>query len=272
MTLRCKNCDQTILPSDVVCWHCGYELAPIEMAAGEQPNEPPLFEEPDIPGVSLTAVSFYALLTLATILLLVLTTRALAQYPLIQIDPQAPVKPGWTMFVDHRGIFTLDLPPQWTWLEDEPGGGLSLLTTALAASPQFETALSPLGQYATDTEVRLLAQAEADADDDSLPGFVVVGESARLNRLSGREVQALLSLGAEKVTVNETAVSQDLDGNEMITAVTQFSHAGQEWGCQQQVVGAHSSRFIVAVCQPGSFILDRAASNILSSFQLFSSP
>ncbi|MCZ7674522.1 MAG: hypothetical protein M5U34_49045 [Chloroflexi bacterium] len=53
MTLRCKNCDQTILPSDVVCWHCGYELAPIEMAAGEQPNEPPLSEEPDMPGVSL---------------------------------------------------------------------------------------------------------------------------------------------------------------------------------------------------------------------------
>ncbi|MCZ7674523.1 MAG: hypothetical protein M5U34_49050 [Chloroflexi bacterium] len=211
-------------------------------------------------------------LTLATIQLLVLTTRALAQYPSSRLIRRRRLSRAGQCLLTTGGFSRSICRRRWTWLEDEPGGGLSLLTTALATSPQFETALSPLGQYATDTEVRLLAQAEADADDDSLPGFVVVGESARLNRLSGREVQALLSLGAEKVTVNETAVSQDLDGNEMITAVTQFSHAGQEWGCQQQVVGAHSSRFIVAVCQPGSFILDRAASNILSSFQLFSSP
>jgi hypothetical protein len=219
----------------------------------------------------LTAVSVFALLTLMTIVLLWLATQVLSRYPIIQLDPQAPVKPGWTAFVDHRSNFMLDLPPRWSWLEDETGAELAALTAAIAEQSQFEAALAPLAWEANDTEVRLLAQP-VEPVDEVVPGFVIVGESARLNRLTTTQIQALLKRGAENVQVGETAVSQDLHGNDMVTAVTQFTINNQTWQCQQHIIQSQTSNYIVAVCQPDNGSQDQAASSLAGSFQLFDPP
>ncbi|MFO7680737.1 MAG: hypothetical protein R6X34_11855 [Chloroflexota bacterium] len=268
MTLRCKNCDQVILAADTVCWHCGRELEPTETPSQVQSGAA---AEAEAVERSLTAVSVFALLTLMTILLLWLATQVLSRYPIIQLDPQAPVKPGWTAFVDHRSNFMLDLPPRWSWLEDETGAELAALTAALAEQPQYEAALAPLFWEAADMEVRLLAQP-ATPTDEAISGFVIVGESARLSRLTPTLIQALLKRGAENVQVEETAVSQDLHGHEMVTAVTQFTINNQTWQCQQYIIQSQTSNYIVAVCQPDNGSQDQAANSLVGSFQLFDPP
>lgn len=77
MALKCANCDQTILPTDTVCWHCGQELKPGQDAGSSAPKtNDSVVEEGN--GISLTAVSIFALITLITILLFIIITYALA--------------------------------------------------------------------------------------------------------------------------------------------------------------------------------------------------
>ena len=75
MALTCDNCDQMILPTDTVCWHCGKELEPRQ---DTQLSELVVAEESD--SISITAVSIFALITLITILLFILVTNGLARY------------------------------------------------------------------------------------------------------------------------------------------------------------------------------------------------
>lgn len=81
MTLHCENCTQTILPTDTVCWHCGWELKPIQA----QENEQVKTDEPSVPAdngaISITAVAIFTFITLTTLLLLIIVTNILAQYP-----------------------------------------------------------------------------------------------------------------------------------------------------------------------------------------------
>jgi uncharacterized OB-fold protein len=80
MTLQCDNCNQTILPTDTVCWHCGKELTPAKI---ERKTKVPVTDstrpETSEP-ISITAVSIFALITLLTILLLIVVTNALSAY------------------------------------------------------------------------------------------------------------------------------------------------------------------------------------------------
>lgn len=71
--LTCKNCDQTILATDTVCWHCGQELKPTVLKAAAAESTMP--EKAGV--VSLTAVSIFATITLITLLLFIIVTNTL---------------------------------------------------------------------------------------------------------------------------------------------------------------------------------------------------
>ena len=71
--LRCKNCGQPVLPTDSVCWQCGWKLAAPAVGGQTGDGERPL---------PITAVAVYAALTLLLILLLLLVFSLLASYPL----------------------------------------------------------------------------------------------------------------------------------------------------------------------------------------------
>lgn len=79
MVLKCDNCNQTILPTDTVCWHCGRELNPGQAVAADVPDESKMMPEHDTM-ISITAVSIFTLITLITILLFVIITTLLASY------------------------------------------------------------------------------------------------------------------------------------------------------------------------------------------------
>ena len=79
MALKCDNCDQTILPTDTVCWHCGKELKPGKAVVTDAPELSETMPEHDTT-ISITAVSIFALITLITILLFIITTTLLANY------------------------------------------------------------------------------------------------------------------------------------------------------------------------------------------------
>lgn len=82
MTITCENCEQTILPTDTVCWHCGRELTPTKALPPQEKVETgePTPSENDGP-ISITAVSIFGLITLITIILFIIVTNALAHYP-----------------------------------------------------------------------------------------------------------------------------------------------------------------------------------------------
>jgi hypothetical protein len=77
--LKCENCNQPILPTDTVCWHCGKELKPRQVVADDVPEPSDSLPEHNTP-ISITAVSIFALITLITILLFIITTTLLASY------------------------------------------------------------------------------------------------------------------------------------------------------------------------------------------------
>lgn len=80
MALKCANCDQIILPTDTVCWHCGKELKTTQIKVSEEPEVADSMVPEENNPISITAVSIFALITLITILLFILTTTLLANY------------------------------------------------------------------------------------------------------------------------------------------------------------------------------------------------
>ncbi len=72
VNLRCENCGQAVLPTDTVCWQCGWKLAATAVDRRVVDEERPL---------SVTAVAVYAALSLFIILALLVVFSILGSYP-----------------------------------------------------------------------------------------------------------------------------------------------------------------------------------------------
>jgi uncharacterized membrane protein YvbJ len=80
VALRCDNCDQSILPTDTVCWYCGKEITPQQTMVVEAPEMDKSTPSNEETPISLTAVSVFVLITLFTIILFIIVTDILASY------------------------------------------------------------------------------------------------------------------------------------------------------------------------------------------------
>ncbi len=261
--LRCENCGQTVLPTDTVCWQCGWKL-PVQAGDGQAS----LTIEGERP-ISVTAVSAYAGLALLTILLLLVVLKALGSYPVVLLDPQAPIKPGWQLITDQRQTFTLELPPGWTWAEDDLNHRLE---QRLAEDPALAAALAPWSEAVDDLAVRLLAEPAAEAD--GLPGFVVVAYSRQLAQVSADQMTAFWASRIAAEDLLSVAVGEDLRGQAKGTAVLVMEAAGEGWICRQEGVMGDDGRFLVAGCAPSDQFAGhtREYEILLSSFQLLLPP
>ncbi|MCA9873940.1 MAG: hypothetical protein KC441_09800 [Anaerolineales bacterium] len=263
--LHCENCGQSVLPTDTICWHCGWRL-PTRPGDGAAALAVPEAAQP----FSLTAVAAYAGLTALIILLLLVVFRALGSYPVILLDPKAPIKPGWQPVTDQRQTFTLEIPPGWLWMEDDLNGRLD---KRLAASPPMIAALNPWSELVDDLVVRLMAEA-ADADAEQLPGFVLVAFSSQMAQVSPEQMTAVWTNRVTPEDLLSVAVQEDLRGQAKGTAVLAVQAANEPWVCRQEGVTGDDGRYLVVGCAPLEQYEEHAREYeiLLSSFQLLQPP
>lgn len=261
MTLRCENCGQAVQPTDAVCWQCGWKLSPTvaDVAiAGERP-------------LSVTAVLVYAALTLGIIVLLLLGFHALSRYPLVMLDPKAPIKPGWEFLTDQRQTFTLEVPPGWMWREDDLG---SRLADWLADNPPVGASLYPWNELVDDLEILLVADNLDPESTDQVPGFVLVTRSFRLAQVTPEQMTAVWRDSVAPENLMAVSVATDLHGEAKGTAVLTISSGGEEWVCRQEGVAGRDGRYLVIACLPAALYEAHAREHeiLLSSFQLLLPP
>lgn len=261
MTLRCENCGQVVQPTDAVCWQCGWKLsltATDVAVAGERPSP-------------ITAVLVYAALTLGIIVLLLLGFRALGRYPLVMLDPKAPIKPGWTFLTDQRQTFTLEIPPGWTWREDDLNGRFA---DWLAEHPPVGASLYPWNELVGDLEIMLVADNLQPETAEQVPGFVLVTRSYRLAQLTPEQMTAVWRDSVAPENLLAVAVATDLRGQAKGTAVLTISSGGDEWVCRQEGVAGRDGRYLLIACLPAALYEAHAREHeiLLSSFQLLLPP
>jgi len=255
-----------VLPTDTVCWRCGWKL-PVHAAA----DQPGLELASEVQPISVTAVSAYAGLLLVTVVLLFVVFKVLGTYPVVLLDPQAPIKPGWQLITDQRQTFTIELPPGWEWTEDDLN---QRLERELADKPEMTAALAPWSEVVDDLDVRLIASSTASEEADGIPGFIVVARSGRLTEVTAEQMVAFWSGRVAVEDLLATAVTEDLQGRPKGTAVLMMKTGGEQWTCRQEGVAGVDGRFLLAACAPTELYEEhgREYEILLSSFQLLLPP
>jgi hypothetical protein len=244
-----------VMASDSQCWHCGQSLTPGNELTKPQP------EVETAPSVG--TVLRYAGLTAVSLLLLMLTIRAIGQAPLLRISGNSTPLIGWQPFTDNQHQFTLDLPETWQAID---------LTTApetatLKETPPVSTVATSFAALVADSELLFLGLAE-DASPTN-PAFVLVVRSQRLTRLTADQFVAYAQQQfPENVAVLETDIlnNPEQPKGQLLVALQQ---AEQTWRCQEQFIPDENAVYLVATCARAAQFSDYLTDfeTILRSFQ-----
>lgn len=276
MSEACPNCQKPVLPTDVVCWHCGYTLPkrpkpgpPAQPVRGTPPGWPPATPPASEAGATdydLRALLVYGLLTLAVIISLGLVMRSLSRQP--TLVRSAPAFGGeWVSVTDEGLSFTLAFPSGWQWIDVAAREQSALLDQVVARQGYIDRALRPLGETAGDVTIAAVAVDATTLEDTEPKPFVIVGRSAVLR---GLEPQAALDLlDAQPLPVTETAIDTRLAGQPQ--ARFAFLDAGHAYQCRNLFVSdGGKAGYLVAACAPQAQygLMLKDLDDILNSFQL----
>lgn len=256
----CDNCGRPVLESDVICWHCGYELQPppADAAPAAEASEDDAEEVPQ--AFPLPATVAYGLLTAVLILAALFVMQSLGQQPVVALNPETS-SAGWTAVTDAALRFTLDLPDEWTWrltTDTQP----FTLDDELVAGVPLATAVAPFGDLVDDTEILLVAAS----DDTAVPGFLVVARSQRLSALTAEEAASFLdTLSDADVEVVATSSTTNLAGLPQVRYGLNHPNVGQQ--CENLYVPLADASYLVGACGPRITRYQLVFANILDSFQ-----
>ncbi|MFQ5419787.1 MAG: hypothetical protein ACE5EY_05435, partial [Anaerolineae bacterium] len=89
----CPNCGQTILASDTICWHCGWQLP--RKSSPATSTAPPM-EESEAESYSLQTILAYVGMTVMVVVLAGWVMGSLGKRPLVVTDEQTTLPAGWT--------------------------------------------------------------------------------------------------------------------------------------------------------------------------------
>ena len=257
MVTRCEKCGQTILQTDATCWHCG-----AENKQRGQKRKPTTAEngrghlstttavsassttavEDELEPVSLTAVSAYTVFTLICFFALLIIVRNLSAQPLFLINPELDREPDWQTITDSNLQFTLNIPPSWTFIENEgalPTGAFAEQMTQYQAN---ETFLQLEKNIAGDVVPYSLIYKE-----NSSAYLIIVG-SIGLQSASNTQIMELVEGSTWEILrlAEIEPTSEDFRVN-----VAHFLEAeGRETRCITQFVAAAQERFILTGCAP----------------------
>lgn len=269
----CDNCGKRVLPTDTLCWHCGWKLsptaAPIDLTLG--PRSTATSTAPTLPAVpptyDLRAIAVYGALTLLVLIALLLVMRALGQRPLLVNSGGLDLPDDWTRLTDSQLRYTLGVPGGWQWLDVPFRDQQAVLADLLERQPAIARALRPLGDTAGDLTIEGVAAGTQTLElPDPVP-FVVVATSPALRRLGPQDLLSLLADSPLPTGDHHTDTRLPLQSQARFTVLDES--AGYE--CRHLVATDPSTAaYLVAACAP----LDELAATqpdltaILDSFQL----
>lgn len=294
MSETCPNCGKPVLPTDTVCWHCGFVLpkrtrakvadpAPAASRDGWDSRSSRRAAPPgETVDYGLRALAVYGLLTLAVILGLWLVMRALGRQPLL-VRSAARAGGEWMTVTDADLRYTLSLPSDWQWLDVAYRNQEELLAQLVASQPYIGQALNPLGAPAGDVEILAVAAGTsaplaADMPDPVAAGtpdtvatapipFAVIARSQRLRVLEAQDALGLL--GGQGLSVSETAVDTHLAGQTQ--ARFKVFDAANAYQCRHLFVAdGDTYGYLVAACAPQAAYgsLQQQLDDLLDTFQL----
>ncbi len=281
MSESCPNCGKPVLPSDTVCWHCGYTLPKRPKATPPaqtgQPARPgaalhlpartrPAAESPPVV-YDFRALAVYGALTLLVVLGLWLVMRSLSRQPILVRSAAFGLGGDWVAVTDVNLAFTLSLPTDWQWLDVGFREQSNLLERVLDRQRYIDRALRPLGAAAGDVDILAVAVDSQALEEDVPQPFLVVGRSARLAELTPEE--ALLLLAEQPLPTTGEGIDTRLTGQPQARfAVLDQANAYQ---CRHLFVPNQAARaYLLAACAPQARFgtVERDLDEILDSFQL----
>jgi hypothetical protein len=262
MTLSCPNCNQTVLNTDTVCWHCGYQLPARPAPQLERQTAVPSPEP-----FSLSAILVYSAVTAVVIIALLISIQTLGQRPLILRNLDTT---GWQPVTDQSLRFTLDIPPTWQSFAGQDPQQQADFETLIANNDHFATAISPLSTTISDMEILLIVIGEQPEQITAVPGFVVVARSEALSRLSLDELVALAQQPHTGIELQQSTHFRSFMGDNRASLSLRILAAGNTLICQQHLIQGVGEGYLLAGCAPETRVqlFSEPIEKILASFQL----
>jgi hypothetical protein len=237
-TRRCENCGQPVLQSDITCWHCGVKL-PLQVAeptvsdgeTGAEDQE----ERAETPPMQ---IIFYALLTTIIAFALLFVLRSLGRQPRLAASFAIEDTQAMELF-DPDGSFSIEVPPEMVWYFPQAQKGQGPQAAQMENNPQFQAALQPLYDLASDGQLLLLGQTEA--------GTLTVARSERLAQLTVEEV--IRSLPTEPFA--DGAILVTIDGNNRTgssLALITLERDNPPQLCRQIFLPGSKDAYLAAIC------------------------
>jgi hypothetical protein len=268
MTSTCPNCNQTVLPTDTVCWHCGYRWAPQPPKHELQPEPATAVTAPE--SFSLSAVLVYGGVTAVVLIGLLLAIRTLGQRPTILLNPDTNISAGWPPVTDHSMRFTLDIPPTWQAWDKQNPQQQAEFETVLASDEQFTAAVASLSTAVSDLEILMIVIGEKPEQITAVPGFIVVARSEEIGRLSLDDIIALAQRPNAAVELSQVNIFSSFTGDNRVSASLKMPATKDALTCQQHVIRGTGEGYLLAGCAPEARYqtYSEPIENILASFQL----
>ncbi len=272
MSDKCPNCSKPVLNTDVICWHCGYQLPkrpPAKTESDRRSADPSSRSQlsSDDAGAAepdLRALAIYGLLTLAVIVALWLVMRSLSRQPIL-VRSAAFDRGDWVSVTDVELRYTLSMPSDWQWLDVAYRDQSELLDDIMTRQPYIGRASHPLGEAAGDVELLGLAVGTQALETTDLYPFVIIGRSAQLGALAPAD--ALAQLG-DAPGVAEQALDTRIAGQPQ----ARFTMLDRPYAyqCRHLFTAVENIGYLLAACAPQSRYrtLQRDLAGILDSFQL----
>ena len=272
----CENCGKRVLPTDTLCWHCGWKLpqrtAPVDLTLNPTVRETAVAEAAPPTDFNLRAIAISGALTLLLIVALLLVMRALGQRPLLVSSAGREMGDDWVQLTDSQLRYTMGIPSGWQWLDVPFRDQQAVLADVLARQPAIGRSLNSLGDLAGDAIIEGVGlDTPALQLPDPVP-FVVVATSAQLHQL---EPQAILDAMASSGSI---VIEPHIDTSVPLQPQARFGVFNEALGfqCQHLVVAnrdlaaADQIAYLVSACAPQSQFaaIQRELETVLSSFQL----
>ncbi len=269
----CPNCGKPVLATDTACWHCGYAL-PRKSKAAAAPSRPKRSSRPATasdadttpPTYDFRALAIYSGLTLLTLISLWLVMSALGRRPLL-VRSSLGLASDWVTVTDSDLRYTLDLPPDWQWLDVAYRDQEETLAELVRFQNYIRRAPDALADITGETAIIGVGLGTRTPESGEPATFVVIGRSDGLVRMSPDEV--LTGLGLRQPEATELAVDTHVPGQPQARFTLRDARAGYQ--CRYLALpGQEDAGYLLAACASQAEFgnRDRDLKNILDSFQL----
>ena len=264
MTYICDNCGKDALPTDTVCWHCGAKLP-----KWETPSPTESKPENETAPLDLKKTVMYGSFTIIILILLLAVMGSMGQRPLFITTDATQLLPEWTAVTSADFSYTVNLPPDWQWLDREEAEQREMADLFFVEKSELQTAVDPFANLANDTRLLSLAYKEPETSEE-WPAFITVIRSDNLNEWTQPQIvgslrnelgEGLLRYEVEDTFYGREKIDFRLRLYDELTAV--------ELRCIQHLIPSQTQTYIIAACTPEDSYTANATEifSILASFQ-----